>query len=63
MEIVYHFELNKERTKLNIDSAVNHRLDEKIIFAKGFGKSEQILKLDLMAISTLFRLTRVKYLE
>ena len=34
---IYHFELNKERTKLNIDSALGSRLNEKIIFAEGFG--------------------------
>jgi aldose sugar dehydrogenase len=34
---IYHFELNKERTKLNLDSPLEARLSEKIIFAKGFG--------------------------
>jgi glucose/arabinose dehydrogenase len=34
---LYHFELNKERTKLLLDSALEGRLNEKIIFAKGFG--------------------------
>jgi glucose/arabinose dehydrogenase len=34
---IYHFELNKDRTKLNLDSAPEARLNEKIIFAKGFG--------------------------
>ena len=34
---IYHFELNKERTKLTLDSALEGRLNEKIIFAKGFG--------------------------
>jgi aldose sugar dehydrogenase len=33
---IYHFELNKERTKLNLDNAPEGRLNEKIIFAKGF---------------------------
>jgi glucose/arabinose dehydrogenase len=33
---VYHFELNKERTKLIFDSAFEGRLNEKLIFAKGF---------------------------
>jgi aldose sugar dehydrogenase len=40
--IVYHFDLNKERTRLDIDSGLYHRLDEKIIFARGFGKITDI---------------------
>jgi glucose/arabinose dehydrogenase len=34
---IYHFDLNKERTKLNVDGAMEGRLNEKIIFASGFG--------------------------
>jgi aldose sugar dehydrogenase len=34
---IYHFELNKERTKLILDSTLEGRTDEKIIFARGFG--------------------------
>jgi aldose sugar dehydrogenase len=34
---IYHFELNKERTKLNLDTALEGRLNEKVIFANGFG--------------------------
>jgi aldose sugar dehydrogenase len=33
---VYHFELNKDRTKLIFDTAFEGRLNEKLIFAKGF---------------------------
>ena len=33
---IYHFEFNKDRTKLNLDSALEYRLNEKTIFAKGF---------------------------
>jgi glucose/arabinose dehydrogenase len=33
---IYHFELNKERTKLIFDSAIEGRLNENLIFAKGF---------------------------
>jgi glucose/arabinose dehydrogenase len=33
---LYHFELNDERTKLILDPALEDRLNEKIIFAKGF---------------------------
>ena len=40
--IVYHFDLNKERTRLDNDSGLYHRLDEKIIFARGFGKITDI---------------------
>jgi aldose sugar dehydrogenase len=32
----YHFELNNNRTKLNLDSALEGRLNEKTIFARGF---------------------------
>ena len=62
---IYHFELNKERTKLNFDSALEGRLNEKIIFAKGFQIEVEslILKLDLMVICILFHMARVKYLE
>ena len=34
---IYHFELNKERTKLILDSTLEGRTNEKIIFARGFG--------------------------
>jgi len=33
---IYHFKLNKERTKLLFDSELEGRLNEKLIFAKGF---------------------------
>jgi glucose/arabinose dehydrogenase len=36
---IYHYELNKERTKLIFDSALEGRLNEKIIFAKGFSQT------------------------
>jgi glucose/arabinose dehydrogenase len=36
---IYHFALNKERTKLIFDDALEGRLNEKIIFAKGFSQT------------------------
>jgi aldose sugar dehydrogenase len=33
---IYHFKLNKERTKLIFDGELEGRLNEKLIFAKGF---------------------------
>ena len=40
--IVYHFDLNKERKELDVDSALEGRVNEKIIFARGFGKITDI---------------------
>ena len=34
---IYYFELNNERTKLLLDSALEGRINENIVFAKGFG--------------------------
>jgi glucose/arabinose dehydrogenase len=34
---LYYFELNKERTKLLLDSGLEGRINENIVFAKGFG--------------------------
>jgi len=36
---IYHFKLNKERTKLISDSGIEAKLNEKIIFAKGFSQT------------------------
>jgi hypothetical protein len=38
----YHFELNKERTKLNLDSAPEGGLNKKIIFANDFGRVSSV---------------------
>jgi glucose/arabinose dehydrogenase len=35
---IYHFKLNKVRTKLNLDSPLEGTLNEKVIFARGFSQ-------------------------